>query len=75
MPQFQKECAAMAAAMLDQELLSIIRKMDGGTPTPLQRAVLAEACRRNLPALNAYLAPIQGNVSDKDQQQHQHHRG
>ena len=44
------ECAAMAATMLDAELMAILRKMpDDEQRTPLQRAVEHEARRR--PAL------------------------
>jgi len=42
------ECAAMAAAMLDGEIAAIVRRLSAPTLTPLQRAVVTEARKRNL---------------------------
>lgn len=42
-------CAAMAAKMLDAELLAIARKLIDEEPmTPLQQAVVREAHRRDI---------------------------
>lgn len=44
----EEECAAMADAMLDVEIVRIIQRLDGKTRTPLQKAVEAEARKRGL---------------------------
>lgn len=44
----QEECAAMAATMLDGELLAITRRLQGDSLTSLQRTVKTEAHKRNL---------------------------
>jgi|GEM_PF-2947321 len=49
----EEECAAMAAAMLDIELLTITRRLQGESHTDFQRAVIAEARRRKLESLPA----------------------
>lgn len=46
--QLHEECAAMAAAMLDVELIAITNRLQGDNLTPLQRAVIAEAEKRQL---------------------------
>jgi hypothetical protein len=48
MSQLREECAAMAADMLDDELIAIINRIQGGKLTPLQRAVFAEVEKRQL---------------------------
>lgn len=48
MPKYQEECAAMAAAMLDAELVAIVRKCHDNFRTPLQREVKREAQKRGL---------------------------
>jgi hypothetical protein len=46
-----RECAAMAARMLDEELLAIMRKVEKEDDmTPLQEAVASEL-RNRLPAM------------------------
>lgn len=45
-----RECAAMAAAMLDAELLTVMRRLQGDSLTDFQRAVLVEASKRKLKA-------------------------
>lgn len=45
----------MAQAMLDEELIAMIRRVRGVRLTPLQRAVEAEALRRNLEHRNTGL--------------------
>ncbi len=49
MNEVTHECAAMAATMLDDELIAIIRKLpDKRRKTPLQQAVEKEARRRDI---------------------------
>jgi len=49
MRELEKRCAAMAADMLDAELIAIDRKIAGQDKvTPLQAAVLAEMQRRTM---------------------------
>lgn len=49
MRNLAEECAAMAATMLDAELMSILRRLpDDNLRTPLQQAVEQEARKRNM---------------------------
>ena len=50
------ECAAMAQAMLDEELISIMRRSRGEKATALQKAVKAEAFKRELHDLDTGLS-------------------
>jgi hypothetical protein len=55
-----KECAAMAANMLDAELMAIARKIsDDESRTPLQQAVEDEVRRRNFAPGNVRSGPGQ----------------
>ena len=48
MRESMKTCAALAAAMLDDELVAIMRRYPGERPTALQKAVKKEAFSRGL---------------------------
>jgi hypothetical protein len=53
MPRTERECAAMAAAMLDTELFDMVRKIDDkGKLTPLQAAAIIEWVQRQEPLKN-----------------------
>ena len=48
MADMESECAAMAEAMLDDELIATMRRHPTEAPTPLQKAVKVEARKRDL---------------------------